>query len=361
VKICLKKCFLPACIIASLFAGWQGFSASHADFESSNSKNNVSSLYIDELSRITGVTVNEEAGSSALAPDSTLGLPDSDTQSVKYSQGTLALKARWSLDSIVNLSFARSVNYFPPVLIAVLDTGIDKYHEDLYGKVAAEINLSDSAVVNDVYGHGTAVAGIIAADADNGLGITGIAPGSRLVNVKVADDKGKCQILKLAEGIIWAVDHGARVINISIEFKESVPELKAAIDYAWNKGAVIIAAAGNDGDSLAIYPACYENCLAVTALKDNGTLAPLANYGNWVDVAAPGYKIYSTLPNNSYGYKYGTSFAAAYVSGLAGVLFSIVTDTNGDGRLNDEVRQAIEAGYCGTGFSPLLVNIRAAN
>jgi thermitase len=146
----------------------------------------------------------------------------------------------------------------------------------------------------------------------------------------------------MATGIIWAVDNGARVINISLELKESTPELQKAVDYAWNNGAIIIAAAGNDGGNLPVYPAAYENCIAVTSIKESGALAPLANYGDWVDIAAR-WDIYSTLPGNKYGYMYGTSFATAYVSGLAARLFTVLTDTNGDGKLNDEVRRKIEA------------------
>jgi thermitase len=83
----------------------------------------------------------------------------------------------------------------------------------------------------------------------------------------------------------------------------------------------------------------------VAAIKQDGSLAPLSNYGEWVDVAAPGFDIYSTLPDNGYGYKTGTSFAAAYVSGMAALLFDVLTDADGDGELNDEVRIAIESGY----------------
>jgi len=338
--------------MASLFASWQGFNASYAVLDSRTSDNGISSLHIDVPSKIISVTETEKTGSPALSPDIPFGLPNSGIQLNQYSQSISDLKAQWALDQIKALSFTRSVKNNPPILVAVLDTGIDKNHEDLCGKVVAEINLSKSATADDIYGHGTAIAGIIAADADNGSGITGVAPESRLVNVKVADDKGKCQISTLADGIIWAVDNGAKVINISIELKDSTSELKEAVDYAWNNGVIIIAAAGNDGDSLPVYPAYYENCLAVTAIQENGTLAPLANYGDWVDVAAPGFKIYSTLPNNSYGYKHGTSFATAYVSGLAAILYPIITDSNGDGRLNDEVRQAIETGYSRIDFSP---------
>lgn len=231
------------------------------------------------------------------------------------------------------------------VVVAILDTGIDAHHEELANKVVAAVNFTDSPTAEDFYGHGTHVAGIIAASAGNGIGITGLAPGSSIMNVKVADDTGRCLASAIARGITWAVDNGARVINISLELTEPSPMLEEAVDHAWEKGALVIAAAGNEGSEAPIYPAYYDNVISVAALETNGELAPLSNHGDWVDVAAPGYKIYGTLPNNTYGYKSGTSFAAAHVSGLAALLFSLARDSNGNNRINDEVRDAIEVGY----------------
>lgn len=231
------------------------------------------------------------------------------------------------------------------ILVAVLDTGIDANHEDLKGKVAAEVNFTDSSTPHDVCGHGTLIAGIIAANSNNGIGITGIAPESRLMNVKVANDRRECRASAVAQGIIWAVDNGAHVINISIELGETSAALEDAVNYAWRQGAIIIAAAGNEGGQSPVYPAFYENCIAVTATRQDGTLAPLSNYGDWVDVAAPGFNIYSTLPDNRYGYKSGTSFATAHISGFAALLFDVLKDTNGDNKINDDVRAAIESVY----------------
>lgn len=252
---------------------------------------------------------------------------------------------QWPLRQIRVLDWRQFTSVDQKVLVAILDTGIDESHEDLRGRVVARINFTDSPVSNDIQGHGTHIAGIIAADSNNGLGIVGVAPDSRLLNIKVADDTGRIQSVAVARGIIWAVDNGASVINISVEFEEPSLVLETAVNYAWSRGVVIVAAAGNHGSQLPVYPAYYENCIAVAATRRDGTLAPLSNYGDWVDVTAPGFGIYSTLPGDGYGYKSGTSFATAYVSGLAALLFSLATDTDGDGRLNDEVRAAIEAGY----------------
>lgn len=250
---------------------------------------------------------------------------------------------QWALAHIQIGELWRTTTGGSEIVVAVLDTGIDRGHEDLDGKVVAEANFTSSPVAGDVYGHGTHVAGIIAAYGDNGLGVVGVAPESQLLNVKVADDNGRAQASAVAQGIIWAVDNGASVINVSIEISEPSAGLEEAVNYAWNQGAIIIAAAGNGGSQLPVYPAYYEHCIAVAATEQDDTLALLSNYGDWVDVAAPGFDIYSTLPGDDYGYKTGTSFATAYVSGLAAILFAELTDTNGDGNLNDEVRAALEA------------------
>ncbi len=250
---------------------------------------------------------------------------------------------QWALEKIEIATLWQLTTGNPDITVAVLDTGIDSKHQDLSGQVVAEHNFTDTSNSGDVHGHGTHIAGIIAAK-DNGVGIIGIAPDVSLINVKVADDIGTCSLSDLAKGIVWAVDNGADVINISIEIRESLPQLESAISYAWRNGALIIAAAGNDGSETPVYPASYDNCLAVAALSENDNLVMLSNYGNWVDVVAPGDDIYSTLPGDEYGYKSGTSFACAYVSGMAALLYDVVVDANDNGRINDEVRALIESG-----------------
>jgi thermitase len=355
VKLSLRTFLLLTLITVSLFASWQGISVTYA------AGHNYGYVGVSSLCE---PVITDPAADSA---DNEAPVVSADALPAPYdsSSNDDRSKTQWALEQIHALPAPSFPGNDSPVLVAILDTGIDKNHEDLVGRVVAEVDFSGSGSAGDIYGHGTPIAGIIAADAENGLGIIGLAPESRLYNIKVADDSGRCQISELIDGIIWAVDHGARVINISIEFRESVTGLKDAVDYAWKKGVVVVAAAGNDGDSRPVYPAAYEHCLAVTALQENGALAPLANHGDWVDVAAPGMDIYTTLPGSTYGYKHGTSFATAYVSGLAALLLSQAVDTSGDGNLNDEVRRAIEDGcdavdIAGTGKGRINVAVSLA-
>ena len=239
--------------------------------------------------------------------------------------------------------------------IAILDTGVDLDHPDLADKIVANVNFSTSATADDLYGHGTHVAGIAAASTNNGIGVAGLGYSANIMNVKVLADNGAGTHSAIAAGIIWATDNGAQIINMSLGGGASSQTLEDAVNYAWSRGVVVVAAAGNNGNSYMMYPAAYANCIAVAATDRNDARASWSNYGDWVDVAAPGAGIYSTTKGNSYGYMAGTSMASPHVAGLAALVFTTVSDHNGDGKLNDEVRSRIEStcdniGVSGIGY-----------
>jgi thermitase len=287
---------------------------------------------------------------SSKAESGSVAVITSQPESASYESAVVASKddysgRQWAIPKTMVPQAWEVTSGEASVVIAVLDTGIDKGHEDLAGKVIAEVNFTDSPTTDDIYGHGTHVAGIIAAAANNSVGIAGLAYNCRLMNVKVADDYGIFHSSVVAKGIRWAVEHGAEVINISLFSTEPSRDLEEAINYAWSEGVVVVAAAGNCIGTKIPYPAYYSNCLAVAATDSNDCVASWSSQGDWVDVAAPGVDIYSTLPGNRYGSKSGTSMAAAHVSGLAGLLVALVSDKNGDSFVNDEVRAAIE-GSC---------------
>jgi len=227
------------------------------------------------------------------------------------------------------------------IIIAVLDTGIDASHPVLQDKILNEINLSASADAADHNGHGTHVAGVIAGGFTEFGFANGIAYDCRLLNVKVANDDGTVETKALVEGIYWAVDNGADVINISLTLYNHSDTLEQAVAYAWENGALVIAAAGNRYCCRSAYPAMYPNVMAVAATDTTDNIAAYSNYDAWVDVSAPGAAIISSTIENGYASMTGTSMATSLVSGEAALLYTLAVDTNHNGRVNDEVSSAI--------------------
>ena len=206
--------------------------------------------------------------------------------------------------------------------VAILDTGIEEAHSDIAGKVLASQNFTTSNTTSDRDGHGTHVAGIAAASTNNTLGVAGVGYNSSLMNGKVLGDNGSGYYSWIANGIIWATDNGANVINMSLGGSSGSQTLLNAVNYAWNNGVVVVAAAGNSSTSAPSYPAYYSNTIAVAATDSNDQKASFSNYGSWVDVAAPGVSIYSTYKNNSCATLSGTSMASPHVAGLAGLVWA---------------------------------------
>ncbi len=271
------------------------------------------------------------------------------------------------------------------IKVAVIDTGIDKDHPELVGKISADANdfvncfkaqgdTSTDCVQNaggDVQGHGTHVAGIIGAVTDNAKGIAGVGWGVKIMSVRMLNNQGVGNLSDLIRGLNWATDHGAKVINLSLGAYESdlaaadKTDLQNAINYAYSRGAVLVAAAGNCGGGKAAnsdcyienvpsvtpyeilneksYPAASDNVISVAGLRKNGTIAPYSEYGDWVDVAAPGgdncasgntcilslfpaAKVTPspgvTAPPFYLAYAAGTSMATPHVSAVAALLFA---------------------------------------
>jgi thermitase len=244
------------------------------------------------------------------------------------------------------------------VWIAIVDTGVQYDHPDLSGKVYLGYNFVDGNWdPYDLNGHGTHCAGIAAAVTDNGIGIAGMAPNASILAVKVLDANGSGTLDNVASGIEYAADAGANVISLSLGGPSGSTTLQNAVDYAWNKGAVLVAAAGNNGSSAPTYPAYYSNVISVAATDSNDNKPSWSNYGSWVDVAAPGVNIYSTYPTNRYAYLSGTSMATPHVSGLAALLAA-------QGRTNSQIRAAIQNTadpIAGTGTYWKYGRINAAN
>ena len=249
----------------------------------------------------------------------------------------------------------------PDISIAVLDTGIDSTPPDLADKIVAAVDFTGSGSPEPVSNsHGTHVAGIAAASTDNALGVAGLAWDASLMNAKVMEDDGTGYYSWIASGVIWATDNGADVINMSLSGSSSSSTLADAVNYAWDHGVIVVAAAGNDGVSSPQYPAAYENCISVAASTSTDELASWSNHGaSWVDVSAPSWA-YSTKLYASYTTMQGTSMACPVVAGLAALVFDVASDTNGNGRINDEVRSTIESTCVATGADVQYGRIDAA-
>ncbi|MFV9510865.1 S8 family peptidase [Tepidibacillus sp. LV47] len=209
------------------------------------------------------------------------------------------------------------------IVIAVIDTGVDLTHPEFQGKLVKGVNIIDpNRLPMDDDGHGTHVAGIIAANTNNGQGIAGITWYNKIMPIKVLDQSGAGTLFDVAQGIIWATDHGADVINLSLGNYAESKYLHDAILYAYSKNVVLVAATGNDNTNQLSYPAAYPEVIGVSAIAPDEQRAEFSNYGKYVDVVAPGVNIASTYPNNRYAALSGTSMASPHVAALAALIKS---------------------------------------
>ncbi len=240
---------------------------------------------------------------------------------------------QWALDA-VGFPDAWALSTGAGVTVAVVDSGVLGNHEDLAGSVLQGTDLVDPGGNgwNDQFFHGTFVAGLIAAHVGNGLGIAGAAPAVKILPVRVLDRDGGGSSANEAAGIIYAVDHGARVVNLSLGGTYADPGVHAAVEYAVSKGSVVIAAAGNSGagsDSLhpsqRIYPGAFPEVIAVGAIDSNDERASFSNIDSYVDVVAPGAAVTSTSNDSIHAYAGGdgTSFAAPYVAAEAALITAV--------------------------------------
>jgi subtilisin family serine protease len=267
------------------------------------------------------------------------------------------LADQWALNDpqVIGAQEAWTQSQGSGVLVAIIDSGVQLDHPDLAanlwvnpGEVAAngkdddgngfvdDVNgasmFTNDGNVSDDEGHGTHVAGIVAARADDGIGGVGVAPKARIMAVKVLDANRSGNSTLLARGIRYAVDMGARILNTSINGDSTTADLTAALHYATEKGATVVASAGNNSRNIDLspsYPASSPepSVLSVTASNDLGNLVAFANTGlSSVDLAAPGQMILSTARGSGYENRSGTSMAAPYVSGSLALLASARPD-----------------------------------
>ncbi len=206
------------------------------------------------------------------------------------------------------------------VIVAILDSGVDGTHPDLVGNLVPGWNMYDNNTnTADVYGHGTEVAGTVAAAGNNGIGVASVAFNCSLMPVRITDTGGFGYVSTIANGLTWAADHGARVANISFEVS-GISTVSSAAQYFQSKGGVVTVSAGNDATVLTIPD--DPNVVTVSATDSNDALASWSNTGTPIDLAAPGVGIYTTTAGGGYGSVSGTSFSAPTVAGVAALVIS---------------------------------------
>ena len=251
---------------------------------------------------------------------------------------------QWALPHIQAETAWNEMDDLRPVTVAVIDTGVCMSHEDLQDRVLDNGYdfVDDDDDPDDVFGHGCSVAGIIAANIDNGIGIAGFAPNASILPVRVLGPGGSGSMADVAAGIVYAADEGADIVNLSLGSMVGSQVTKDAVDYAVDKGVTVIASAGNSGGSAPGYPARYENVVAVGAVDPNGARSSFSNKGG--DIWAPGRDVHTTFLDNGYKALNGTSFSAPYVSAMAAVLEGMGSQLHLDG--GDMTWTCMKQGAC---------------
>lgn len=233
--------------------------------------------------------------------------------------------SQWHLPRIAAPQAWDFLDLRPEVTIAILDSGVDAAHPDLAANLVPGYNTyNNNTDTADVYGHGTQVAGTAAAVTDNDAGVASPAYQAFIMPVRVTDTNGWAYSSTLAKGLTWAADHGARVMNMSFLDVANDSTITKAAQYAVNKGAVVVAAAGNTGQEESIPENPY--IISVSATDTNDRLATFSSRGPYVDLAAPGIPIYTTVRGGGYGYVAGTSFSSPIVGGVAAAVLSVNPD-----------------------------------
>jgi len=214
------------------------------------------------------------------------------------------------------------------ITVAIIDSGIDTDHDEFVGRISElSYNAYSEQVgieyIEDDLGHGTNVAGIIAAARNNNLGIDGITDNVQLMIIKVNQPGEDVYVNSaIVRGIYYAVDNGADVINLSLGSSTPSSSIKAAVEYAHENEVFVVAAAGNDGTNEPFYPAAFDTVISVGAIDSSSTIASFSNYGSTIDLVAPGVSIYTTNLSNNYTVKSGTSFAAPHIAGVLALILS---------------------------------------
>lgn len=293
---------------------------------------------------------------------------DENTAGVITPNDQLFSAYQWNLPAIETSRGWNLSKGSNKVSVAVVDTGVQADHPDLKGQLLSGYNaISKKGKPDDDVGHGTHVCGIIGALVNNAEGVAGISWYNKILPVKVLDSSGAGTTYAVAEGIIWAADHGAKVINLSLGNYADSQFLHDAVKYAYDRDVLLVSAAGNDNTERPGFPAAYPEVLAVAATNASGERASFSNYGDYIDVAAPGESIASTYMGSQYAALSGTSMASPHAAALAGLVRSLNPDLTNKEVMDLMTKNAVDLGspghdkYYGWGQVDIYKTLQAAS
>lgn len=251
----------------------------------------------------------------------------------------------WGIDRIDAELVWPLGNTADPIKVGIIDTGISNKHPDLFANIKGGVNtINPLKSWNDDNGHGSHVAGIVAA-LDNNIGVIGVGPKIDLYAIKVLGTNGSGYLSDVIEGIEWAIANNMQVINMSLGTTSDIQSFHNAVIAAKNAGIVVVAAAGNSGGAVS-FPAAYPEVIAVSATDQNNVIASWSSRGPEVDLSAPGVNIYSTYKGTGYATLSGTSMAAPHVAGTAALVLNTSVgayDLNGNNKWDpDEVQKKLQ-------------------
>lgn len=269
----------------------------------------------DPLKLTTHTVTSKSELLSVMSKHGSSGFWDSKVRSLSNFE-----PSQWNIDMISSLPVSSSVS-LSGVRVAVLDTGVSQ-HPDLKSLLPGFDLVDKDSDPTDLSGHGTHVAGIVAAARDDS-GVAGVAPSVAVLPIRVLDANGSGLVSDIVSGISIALDNNAKVLNLSLGSSSDIPALKNAVTVARSRGALVVAAAGNSGTSGAVsYPAAYPEVLAVASVTKLGAVSSFSSRGSYVDLSAPGSSILSTHKDGTHRIMSGTSMAAPHVAAAAALLFA---------------------------------------
>jgi subtilisin family serine protease len=245
-------------------------------------------------------------------------------QSLDIPVNDTYFRNQWGLEYVRIPQVWRSLVPKKSIVVGVIDTGLELTHEDFQGRFAPDgYNfVDDNYNINDVNGHGTFVSGIIAATADNNKGIAGAAGtyDVKILPLQAGTPEGKMYSSDMIAAINYAIEKEVDIINISFGGTEYLELENNVIQEAVDRGILVVAAAGNSGNTEYLYPASYPNVISVGSVAENGQISSFSNHNDQVDLAAPGERIYSTSKTNTYKIGQGTSYSTPLIAGAAALL-----------------------------------------